>query len=63
MFSGGVRAYHVRVRLQHKSGLFPPLLPVVVLKRVPGTLCKADTHSKHPSENMALNLCEQLCDH
>lgn len=55
MCSGGVRAYHVRVRLQHKSGLFPPLLPVVVLKRVTVTLGKADTHSKHLSENIHLN--------
>lgn len=57
-----MRAYHVRVRLQHKSGLFPPLLSVVVLKRVPVSLGKADTHSKNLSENIALNLSEQLCD-
>ena len=36
--SEGAGSYHVRVRLQHKASLFPPLLSVVVLKHITQTL-------------------------
>lgn len=31
-------SYHVRVGLQHKASLFPPLFSVVVLKHITQTL-------------------------
>ena len=36
--SDGAGSYHVRVGLQHKASLFPPLLSVVVLKHITQTL-------------------------
>lgn len=44
--SEGAESYHVRVGLQYETGLFPPLLSVVVLKHITQTL-KTQTGGKN----------------